>query len=105
MGQYFRGGYQSSIRGEFSTLWQDVFGEANSLFEKLLMNFASRLAEHGISSLFGSLLNFIFPGAGMALGAFGSLGGGPQIINLQADNRTLATFYVTGKREAERLRF
>ena len=93
------------IRGEFSTLWQNVFGEANSLFEKLLMNFASRLAEHGISSLFGSLLNFIFPGAGMALGAFGSLGGGPQIINLQADNRTLATFYVTGKREAERLRF
>ena len=93
------------IRGEFSTLWQNVFGEANSLFEKLLMNFASRLAEHGISSLFGSLLNFIFPGAGMALGASGSLGGGPQIINLQADNRTLATFYVTGKREAERLRF
>ena len=93
------------IRGEFSTLWQNVFGEANSLFEKLLMNFAGRLAERGIGSLFGSLLNFIFPGAGMALGAFGSLGGGPQIINLPADNRTLATFYVTGKREAERLRF
>ena len=93
------------IRGEFSTLWQNVFGEANSLFEKLLMNFAGRLAERGIGSLFGSLLNFIFPGAGMALGAASPLGGGPQIINLQADNRTLATFYVTGKREAERLRF
>ena len=93
------------IRGEFSTLWQDVFGEANSLFEKLLMNFASRLAERGIGSLFGSLLSLI-PGGSFFSGLFNqSLGGGPQIINLQADNRTLATFYVTGKREAERLRF
>ena len=93
------------IRGEFSTLWQNVFGEANSLFEKLLMNFASRLAERGIGSLFGSLLSLI-PGGSFFSGLFNqSLGGGPQIINLQADNRTLATFYVTGKREAERLRF
>ena len=93
------------IKGEFSTLWQNVFGEANSLFEKLLMNFASRLAERGIGSLFGSLLSLI-PGGSFFSGLFNqSLGGGPQIINLQADNRTLATFYVTGKREAERLRF
>ena len=79
------------IRGEFSTLWQDVFGEANSLFEKLLMNFASRLAERGISSLFGSLLNFIFPGAGMALGAIsGGDRGRTQPIVLKVDDRVFA---------------
>ena len=79
------------IRGEFSTLWQDVFGEANSLFEKLLMNFASRLAERGISSLFGSLLNCIFPGAGRALGAI-SCGdrGRTQPIVLKVDDRVFA---------------
>ena len=79
------------IRGEFSTLWQDVFDEANSLFEKLLMNFASRLAERGISSLFGSLLNFIFPGAGMALGAIsGGDRGRTQPIVLKVDDRVFA---------------
>ena len=79
------------IKGEFSTLWQDVFDEANSLFEKLLMNFASRLAERGISSLFGSLLNFIFPGAGMALGAIsGGDRGRTQPIVLKVDDRVFA---------------
>jgi hypothetical protein len=91
-----------TLQSEFSSAWQDIFGEANSLFEKLLMNIADKLAERGIESLFGSLLNFIVPGLGTAAGMAGS--NSPSIINLNMDNRTVAQFYVNGKNQAGRLR-
>lgn len=92
------------LRSEFSSAWQDIFGEANSLFEKLMMNIAEQLANRAINSLFGSLLNFILPGAGTLAGmATGSVSN-PQAIVLQMDNQTMAKWYVGGKNQAGRLR-
>ena len=64
------------LRDEFTQAWEDVFGEANSLFEK----FASRIAEYftelALRQAAMGLFNLIFPGAGtvagMAMGATSS---------------------------------
>lgn len=91
------------LRGEFSNFWQSVFGEANSLLEKLLMNFGENLLELGTKRLAGGLLDFIVPGLGTA---FGALSGRSQTIqnNIIIDNQTVAVMYTTGKNYAQRLR-
>ena len=98
----------NTLRSEFSKAWQDIFGEANSLFEKLLMNIAEMLASKALTSLFGSFMNFLIPGAGTflgwATGASGANGATGSVINLNMDNRTVAQFYVNGKNQANRLR-
>lgn len=94
----------SLLSSEFKTAWQDIFGEANSLFEKFMLNIASSLAELATQNLLSGFLNMILPGAGgLAAMATGSTKN-PSIINLQVENRTLASFYVNGKNEATRLR-
>jgi hypothetical protein len=92
------------IKGEFSTFWEDSFGEANSLLEKFLMNFAEGLMELALKQGFSSLLNMILPGAGTLAGMAMGASRNPSIINLQMDNRTVAQFYVNGKTQASRLR-
>ena len=47
------------MRYEFMGVWEDVFGEANSLFEKLLANWASQFAGNAFSSLIS-----LIPGVG-----------------------------------------
>ncbi len=47
------------IQGNFHSLWQGVFGEANSVFEQIAEMIATKLAMSGISSLIG----LIFGGA------------------------------------------
>jgi len=98
--------FQSSIgiiQGEFSNFWESSFGEANSLLEKFLMNFANGLLELGAKSLFSSFLNLILPGSGSA---FQALSGSstPMVVNVNLGNETLARAVVKGNYEAQRLR-
>jgi hypothetical protein len=94
------------LRSEFMKAWEDIFGEANSLFEKFIANMIEQLANLAAKNLMGSILNLLVPGlgtaAGMALGD--SSVKNPTQINLQMDNQTMATWYVGGKTQANRLR-
>lgn len=93
------------LKGEFSQMWVNMFGEANSLFEKMIMNWVSIIGSNALNSLFGSLLNFVVPGLGSAVGLADSrTSGGGSVINLQMDKQTMATWYVGGKQQASRLR-
>ena len=95
-----------TLRSEFSSAWQDIFGEANSLFEKLMMNIAEQLASRAIGGLFSGFLNLIFPGAGTAYGALsgGSSGGGSQQIVINLGDEELSRVVVKGIGQAQRLR-
>ena len=98
------------LRGEFSNFWTSIFGEANSLLEKFLQNFAEGLFDLGSKSLISGLLSLI-PG-GDAIAAVISPSSPTANINnnnsntivLQMDNKTMATWYVSGKNQAGRLR-
>lgn len=96
-------GAASVLRNEFSSAWEDIFGEANSLFEKLLASMVSSLADAAATSLMGSFLNFLFPGVGSLFSGAASASSS-SVINLQMDKQTMATWYVGGKNQANRLR-
>jgi hypothetical protein len=86
------------LRGEFMSAWEDIFGEANSLFEKLMARFADNLFMAGIDFL-----------SNVALGFFSGLFGegsskNPQVINVNLGNETLERVVVKGNYEAQRLR-
>lgn len=51
------------FRSEFGSAWEDVFGEANSLFEKLIASWAETMADKLIKKGLGRLLDLI-PGGG-----------------------------------------
>lgn len=74
----------SILRNEFITAWEDIFGEANSLFEKLLANMVSKLAELAATKLMYGFLDFLLPGMGSGLQmAYGATSTGtPIVINL-----------------------
>lgn len=61
-----------TIRSGIGGAWEQVFGEANSLFEQMLASWAARLAqlaaEWAATELFQMFLNFLLPGAGTAVG-------------------------------------
>lgn len=88
------------LKNEFSEFWQDTFGEANSLLEKFLMNFAEGLMELGTKRLVGGLLDIVF---GVATGG-ASMALKPQIINVNIGDETLASVIVKGTEQAKRLR-
>lgn len=96
------------IKSEWNNMWEDVFGEANSLFEKFMSNMLEKLAEQALTNLAGSLLNIILPGAGSAFQALSgspSYGGGGVIQNnIIIGERQVATIYTSGKQAASRLR-
>ena len=98
----------SIIKSEWNNMWEDVFGKANSLFEKFMSNMLERLAEQALTNLAGSLLNMILPGAGSAfqalLGAPSYGGGGVIQNNIIIGERQVATIYTSGKQAASRLR-
>jgi hypothetical protein len=89
------------LRNEFKSAWEDIFGEANSLFEKFLANIAEQLMSFGVTKLAGSFLNFLFPGAGGLIDPFFEK---PQTIQVNLGTETLARVVVKGNQEAQRLR-
>ena len=89
------------LRSEFKSAWQDIFGEANSLFEKFMMNIIEKMASNAITNFASTFLNFLVPGAGSA---FNALAGAPTVINVNMGNETLARAVVKGSYEAKRLR-
>ena len=96
------------LRSEFMQAWEDIFGEANSLFEKFIANivaaFAELAAQQVATGIFGFFANLLTGGAASAVTAVASSPSSGQVINLQMDNQTMATWYVGGKKQASRLR-
>ena len=96
------------LRNEFMQAWEDIFGEANSLFEKFIANivaaFADLAAQKMAMGIFGFFANLFTGGAASAITAIASSPSSGQTINLQMDNQTMATWYVGGKNQASRLR-
>lgn len=92
------------LQGEFSKFWTDTFGEANSLLEMFLQNFAMGLADLAAKSLFSSILNFLLPGVGTIAGQALGKTTNPTQVNLVLDDTTIAKVYITGKEKAVRLR-
>lgn len=58
-----------TITGELGEAWDNVFGEANSLFEKFLKNVTTKILETLVTRGIGLLLSVLFPGVGTILGA------------------------------------
>lgn len=55
------------LESEFKQAWREVFGEANSLVEKLFQNMMAKLAEMAAAKIFGFILDMVLPGAGSIL--------------------------------------
>lgn len=79
----------SLLSSEFKSAWEDIFGEANSLFEKFMMNIASSLAELAAQNLMNGILNWILPGAG-SLAAMAS-GSQKQPVVIKIGEREFAS--------------
>ncbi len=96
------------LRSEFMQAWEDIFGEANSLFEKFIANIVSSFAEIAAQKasvgIFGLFANLLTGGAASAVQLMTAAAPTGQVINLQLDNQTMGSWYVSGKNQAERLR-
>lgn len=100
------------LRSEFMQAWEDIFGEANSLFEKFIANivsaFADLAAQKMAMGLFGFFASLFTGGAASAITAIPSPSGsttGPAIQNnIIIDGRQTAIIYTNGKMNASRLR-
>jgi hypothetical protein len=68
------------LQAEFSYAWESIFGEANSLFEKLMQDIASRL----IPSLLGSVLRGVPVIGGFLGGLFSSPVRGQELAAISA---------------------
>lgn len=100
-----------AIQDTFMDMWRDIFGEANSLFEKFLQNVLAGLskiaAESLAESIFDTILGFINPVAGLAAGAAGRISptsSGTTIINVQVGDQTVTQLVADGYIDAKRLR-
>jgi len=84
------------LRDEFTQAWEDVFGEANSLFEKFAMRIAEYFTELALRQAAMGLFNLIFPGAGTVAGmATSAVSGGATLdksINIILDGEVVGTF-------------
>jgi len=81
-----------TITSELGQAWDDMFGEANSMFEKFLKSVTTKILDSLITRGIGLLLGTLFPGVGTILGAGlnaavgsggggGTLGGMPKLGN------------------------
>ena len=95
-----------TFKDEFINAWGEIFGEANSLFEKLMQNIASTLLEFAAQNAAGAFLNLIIGGLGTAYGALsgGSSAGGSQQIVINLGDEELSRVVVKGIGQAQRLR-
>jgi len=112
-----------TITSELGQAWDDMFGEANSMFEKFLKSVTTKILDSLITRGIGLLLGTLFPGVGTILGAGlnaavgsggggGTLGGMPKLGNYinggisdRVSSRTQGTPYiVSGKIEGKDIR-
>ncbi len=61
----------SALESSLGDAWRNVFGEANSFFEQFMQTVIQRFADLAINYAISSLLNAIFPGAGIITSFFG----------------------------------
>jgi hypothetical protein len=61
-------GTASILRSEFGSAWEDIFGEANSLFEKMIASWA----ETFFAKFSGDVLAGLLPGGGFLSDLFGT---------------------------------
>ena len=84
------------LREEFTQAWEDIFGEANSLFEKFAQRISEYFIELALKRAAEGLLNLIFPGAGSAGQALPgysvSGGGGDRSYQIVLDGEVLGSF-------------
>lgn len=98
------------LRNEFMQAWEDIFGEANSLFEKFIANivsaFADLAAQKMAMGIFGFFASLFSGGAASAVTAIASSpsSGTPIQNNIIIDGRQTAIIYTNGKMNANRLR-
>jgi hypothetical protein len=64
----------SVIGNSFTRMWENVFGEANSLFEQLVKTMVSTAAGLGTQGLFTGLISSFVPGGSFISGFLGALG-------------------------------
>ena len=93
------------MEAEFSQAWENIFGEANSLFEKLIANWVSMLA----GRFANNFLNWLLPGSGFLADMFGVSNGSnnngqPIQNNIIIDGQQTAIIYTSGRYNAKRLR-
>jgi hypothetical protein len=86
------------LRSEFISAWEDIFGEANSLFEKLMMRFTENLLTEGINWLSGGVFGFV----GGLLGLDKPVT--PQVINVNMGNENVERVVVKGIKQAQQKR-
>lgn len=71
-----------TLMDEFNKAWRSIFGEANSLFEKFMMNLSSAISNLATQYLANSIFSFVGSAIGLpGLGATAS--GGATTINLR----------------------
>lgn len=98
---YFIRPFADAFRGEFSKAWNDIFGEATSLFEKFIQGVGEQLFNYGIQKAAFGLLNMIFPGAGdIAAAAGGGSGGGNKPIQIIVDGEVMTTQRMASRTKA-----
>lgn len=90
------------LRSEFMQAWEDIFGEANSLFEKFIANVVDQLLKLAAMKLATSFLSFI-PGVGPLLAAGASAAGGNSPVILKIGEDDVGTFVRKGN-EYNRMR-
>ena len=104
-----------TLTSELGAAWENVFGEANSLFEKFVKNVITKIAELLIVRGIAKLLTFLFPGVGEILGAGlmssagGGFGGGGDALGRGITNTYLSSrvdstpinIYLTGTLEGQ----
>lgn len=95
------------MRSEFNQAWEDIFGEANSMFEKLIASWADVFFNAFSKNAMGWLLDLI-PGGGVISDFLGlgkaSANGGSQNIYLQVDKTVFAKVVVDANNRASKLR-
>jgi hypothetical protein len=91
------------LKNEFINAWEEIFGEANSLFEKFMQNVIEQLLNLAAMKLATSFLSWI-PGIGSIASAVGAIAsGGNSPIVLKIGEEDVGTFVRVGN-EYNRMR-
>ncbi len=98
---FFIDPFVNSFRGEFSKAWNDIFGEATSLFEKFIQGVGEALFQRATGNLATNILRALIPGSGLVFDLFGAGGGDKkQVTQLIIDGELLATAKMANRNKA-----